>query len=127
MIAFLYLVDEIKFIGYDYLLEILKRYGKLLLQKTKLWMFVPYDEYGNVLEEKKPFQDNYYLWEQAKERCLFKGFEVCNRQSELTCLIHNSYHHPLKHLLDRTVEELVQYDIELTPTTLKQIGYENNN
>lgn len=63
-------------------------YAKFLKQPLELWMFVPCDEDGNVLEEPK----NYVTWlglheskgstigftehekyQQAKERCLFDG------------------------------------------------------
>lgn len=65
-------------------------YANFLKQPLELWMFVPCDEYGNVLEEPKEYFD-WYKWgdfskygksitpkckeyNQAKERCLFEGF-----------------------------------------------------
>jgi len=53
-------------------------YAKFLKQLLELWMFIPCDKYGNVLEE--PDADFYMMvtdeeivkYQQAKERCLFE-------------------------------------------------------
>ena len=67
------------------------RYAKFLNQPLQLGFFVPCDENGNVLEEPKRWNDylqfpdsfdgnkewgELYNYELAKERVLFKGFEV---------------------------------------------------
>ena len=59
-------------------------YALFLKQFLEIWMFVPCDDDGNVLEEPNPFydfdtQDYYYLcqeYQKAKEKVLFEGFEV---------------------------------------------------
>jgi len=87
-----------------------KQYADFLKQPLELWMFVPCDEDGDVLEEIKPYQDNYFKYQKAKERCLFEVFFD---------LIALRYHISR----GRTVEYFAQFDsLQLTPTALKQIG-----
>jgi len=115
-----------------------KQYANFLKQPLELWMFVPCDDDGNVLEEIKPYQDNYFKYQQAKERCLFDGFEFTESQKFSTVnKIKNSVHWYTKDRLYLTtkkedgyhsyfqlftIEDLIQCDIQLTPTALKQIG-----
>ena len=69
------------------ILEKIRNYAKFLKQPLKLEMFVPCDEYGNVLEEPKIKEEEidehttqifakyqYYL-DKAKEKVLFEGFK----------------------------------------------------
>ena len=90
--------------------DLICRYSKFLKQPLALWMFVPCDLSGNVLEEKKPFQDKYYEYQEARERCLFKGFEM-----------DNSFFYPISCLHEQTIEGLVKYNLELTTTAQKEI------
>ena len=68
--------------------EAVKKYAKVLAQKPKLWMFVPCDDEGKVLEE--PNVNNYHhnaidsqlyvddkkKYRQSLDRVFFDGFEV---------------------------------------------------
>ena len=111
-------------------------YANFLKQPLELWMFVPCDEDGNVLdsepcslgmfEKGNPYYDVYLKdkneYQQAKERCLFEGFEICDRQEEVNCLVFDNEHFSIKHILSGTIEDLVKYNLKLTPTAQKQIG-----
>ena len=99
--------------------DLICRYAKFLKQPLMLGMFVPCDLSGNVLEEKKPFQDKYYEYQEARERCLFKGFEMDN--SFVTHKSHNSFFYPISCLHEQTIEDLVKYNLELTTTAQKEI------
>jgi len=61
------------------------KYADFLMQKPELWMFVPCDENGNILEDQewKKFEGNITdlgiilrKHKEAKEHCLFEGFET---------------------------------------------------
>ena len=99
--------------------DLICRYAKFLKQPLTIWMFVPCDLHGNVQEEKKPFQDKYYEYQEAKERCLFKGFEMDN--SFVTHKSRNSFFYPISCLHEQTIEDLVKYNLELTTTAQKEI------
>ena len=83
--------------SYDNLHDIYK-HEEFLSQKLELWMFVPCDENGNVLEEPN-IKDAFYggnhfavkenstvyhrqndQYQKAKDRLLFEGFEVKNKE-----------------------------------------------
>jgi len=91
-------------------------YANFLKQPLELWMFVPCDEDGNVLEEPKPENyfpidkagdkfteedkkglDAYYSpmmeFEQAKERCLFEGFCFYKYQSTFVNSRNNEFNY----------------------------------
>jgi hypothetical protein len=69
---------------YDFIIKTIN-YSKFLKQPLTIGMFIPCDEYGNVLEEKSIFNttDEDYIFDsesfdkykQAKERVLFDGFK----------------------------------------------------
>jgi hypothetical protein len=94
------------------------KYANFLKQPLKLEMFVPsidnepfnYSKHGN----KKEF-------EQAKEKVLFEGFEVCNRTTKIDCVVYNEDHITLKLLKDKTIEYLINRNLTLTPNAIKQI------
>jgi hypothetical protein len=110
------------------------KYAKFLKQPLELWMFVPCDEGGNVLEEPEEndlngsflkMQLNYdkeVKWEIAKERCLFEGLK-CIKVKDLYFIERDK-----KSLfcigLDKLkkAEDLVQYDLQLTQIAIKQLG-----
>jgi len=110
-----------KYINYDkgFLFEIIIHYANFLKQPLELWMFVPCDEEGNILEEPKienylkscqgTFFEDLKKYQQAKERCLFK-----NEFNDL----HNIF------LLNDicNIESLIKYNLELTKTAEKLIG-----
>jgi hypothetical protein len=118
------------------------RYANFLKQPLELWMFVPCDEKGNVLEHsiepEYPYNDktcdiwsqyDIYLkkYQQAKERVLFEGFEIKG-----DFLLLNNYTFAVTSDLKLYIEDfgcveklLYHYlgnDIELTPTAIKKIG-----
>lgn len=91
-------------------------YAMFLKQPLELWMFVPCDEDGNVLENKfypssMSFSNDANIYrekyQQAKERCLFvwqKGFDykvICEMFKDL--------------------EDIILFEFELTQTAKKQI------
>lgn len=114
-------------------------YANFLKQPLELWMFVPCDEKGNVLERpecslgKECYSPPCVKYQQAKERCLFEGFEYVNED-----FIHNTIHYFIKkedskimwnfnnewrfYPEFKTIEDLVKYNSKLTPTAIKQLG-----
>lgn len=120
--------DENIAIASESTMRVIKKYANLLRQPLTLGMFVPCDENGNVLEEPKPQFGNWKVgvpifdseveqkcidFEQAKDRVLFTGNYPLQLMSN--CIDNN-----------RDVEWLltgiVNFNFELTPTALKQIG-----
>ena len=115
-------------------LECIIKYANFLKQPLELWMFVPVDENGNVLE----CPHNYGLlnlyptgdklmdlsfkdsleFQQAKERCLFEGFDLLVGQTI------NTKNPEIfgKEMKDLIIEDLVKYNLQLTPTAIKQLG-----
>jgi len=96
-------------------------YTNFLKQPLELWMFVPcelIDGVWVVLEE----PDGYNLWifgivsdmpeyleyQQAKKRCLFEGFSEKDARFSL--------------FANETIEDLIEYNLQLTKTAEKQIG-----
>lgn len=101
------------------------RYAKFLKQPLELWMFVPCDEDGNVLDEPTekdefryyngieyyPHQKKEYLqkYQKAKDRCLFDGLDL------------GVANHHIRQ--ERKVEYLANFGIlELTKASIKQLG-----
>lgn len=107
-------------------------------QPLALWMFVPcelVDGVWVVLKEPNTENEKYRMivgeekenildlhsfdcdveeYQQAKERCLFEGFEMDN--SFVTHKSHNSFFYPISCLHEQTIEDLVKYNLELTKT-----------
>lgn len=94
-------------------------YANFLKKPLELWMFIPYDENGNVLSEKysakedtenKSFAKLSNEYKQAKEKCLFDVFDIkkANIYIELFSNIES-----LSNLNNK---------IQLTQTAIKQIG-----
>lgn len=116
-------------------------YAVFLKKPLELWMFVPCGENGEVLEEKMIFanQDKDYVFEplefdqyqKAKSKVLFEGFEMTpifqDKDKVITYRgIINVYwwrceyqEWKLSNGL-KTIEDLVKYNLELTPTATKQ-------
>lgn len=121
----------------DFVLEVLNRdypynevkmlteisnYATFLKQALKLEMFVPCDDEGNVLEyfPIHRFADNpkkYRQYKKAQEKVLFEGFEVEND----LLIIPNFGKQDIKNIKGLTIEALTEFEIQLTPTAIKQI------
>jgi hypothetical protein len=94
---------------------IIINYANFLKQPLELWMFVPCDDNGNVLEHPNYikgkrtaqfYNDKMDEYQQAKERVLF-DFHIKNAHHEI--LFHND-----------TIEDLVGNGFILTPTAIKK-------
>ena len=101
-------------------------YSKFLKQPLEKWMFIPCNKDGDVLKEQKNpfFVDEYKEYQQAKERCLFKEFELKGETGFSWIFKHNGIF-PVIISKQRNIEYLVtilKREIQLTPTALKQIG-----
>jgi len=130
-------------LGYE---KLRNNYDDFIKQKLTIWMFVPcklVDGVWVVLEE--PLQQNYVFedhpelagnpkeydlelfendikeYQEAKDRVLFAnfkydkmGFAYSTTQSE--CVFDEEY------MESKTIEDLVKYNLELTPTAKKLIG-----
>lgn len=110
------------------------KYANFLSKTLEIWQFVPcklVEGVWVVLEEKKPFQDHYYEWEEAKDRCYFEGFELITKpngnryiQKNQTIIFFNTeedFDYRLNVKL-KTIEDLLKYNLELTPTGQKESG-----
>lgn len=119
------------------------QYAKFLKQPIELWMFVPCDEVGNVLENKScnfscspsDFSENGKCglngcynqskqYQQAKERVLFEGFKF-KRETEISYILieDDVYTHSIPKNKKRSIENLIGLDnLTLTKTALKKIG-----
>lgn len=97
-------------------------------QPLALWMFVPckiVDSVWVVLEEPTHYRRNEIgtIWNddlkeyrQAKERCLFEGFEIGVYPLDDLLMHRNEFGLPIKDLHRQTIEDLVKYNLELTAT-----------
>jgi len=96
------------------------RYANFLKEPLELGMFVPCDEEGNVLNEFDYLVDidKHTEWFEAKERVLFGGFRY-NSPGYVTDGI---FKFNEEYLNGKTIEDLVKYNLQLTPTALKQLG-----
>ena len=113
------------------------RYASFLKQFLQLWMFVPCDENGNVLEFPDPIHtyglepadyeysdEDVEKYQKAKDRVLFEGFEVCNRLESVKCVVNGDLHFSYDHAIAKkeTIEDLVKYQLTLTASAIKQIS-----
>jgi len=119
-------------ISKDVFYDKVSNYTNFLKQTRELWMFVPCDEDGNVLEEPK-HNGTLGLWarqkeyQQAKERCLFEGFEVGVYPLERYIMHQDGFGLVIEDLKKQTVRDLVKYNLKLTQTGEKQIEYDTTN
>jgi len=115
-------------------------YAIFLKQPLELWMFVPCDKDGNVLVEpdyksnETELENEWLEYQQAKERCLFEGFEIkersCNEAKfkyvENGLLAVYYFNTTLNKFMPntdyKTIEDLVKYNLQLTKTAIKQLG-----
>jgi hypothetical protein len=105
-------------------------YAKFLKQPLELQMFVPCDENNDQITQRhyqyfdNDDEYNGYLnqYNQAKERCLFEGFEFQRETNNYYFFIYNSrYTFTLNKKAKSTIEDLINKDLQLTPTALEQI------
>jgi len=114
-----------------------ENYAHFLKQPLKLWMFVPCDEDGNVLEEPVHYEtwlklheyegsaigfDEHLKYQQAKERCLFDGFDIGAQPLERFVMHQDGFGLVMDDLKRQTIENLVKYNTQLTKTAEKLIG-----
>lgn len=126
--------------SYGRYLDLFVKYANFLKRPLEIWMFVPCDEDGNVLEEPRDWfnwndlmnphtQDKESIsdckqYEKAKERVLFEGFTEVSFFGKIIHLTHES-DEGFNFTLCETINELVNYfseNIILTPTAIKEIG-----
>jgi len=97
-------------------------YAKFLKQPLELWMFVPCDENGNVLEKPNAgmfgYDHVYNNYNKAKDRVLFEGFEYDNKM-EYWHNKHISFDEEFCE--NKTIEDLIQYNLTLYQTAIKQL------
>ena len=118
----------------------LAQYAKFIDTPLKLENFIVCDEEGNVLEEPKRWKDylqypdsfdgnkewdELYDYQQAKEKVLFEGIEfITNGGVNFLTIKEDTFaffdfNIKFKNL---TIEDLIQYNLQLTETAVKQIG-----
>ena len=106
-------------------------YAIFLKQRLELWMFVPCDKDGNVMTKPKIScatcdectcsMDYVKAWDEAKARCLFKGFRIEN-YTLTNDIIGLGQALTLYSDIESLSDDFRERDIELTPTALKQLG-----
>ena len=129
----------------------LVNYANFLKQPLKLEMFVPCDEDGDILEEPEDYEqrlpnmmteynDEIYRYEQAKEKVLVEGFNLNQKDfsklesifcltkecfqitfftKEKGCFMDNLKTNKTYEI--KTIEDLIQFKLELTESAIKQI------
>ena len=109
----------------------LEKYAKFLKQPLKLEMFVPCEEegeilnYNEILESVKEGTETWAIWETAKEKVLFEGFEVegsiCFNGAKRISVDYGIFIPTMRRI---TIEDLIsdkKNPLQLTPTAIKQI------
>jgi len=96
---------------------LIKNYENFLKQPLELWMFFPCDLIqGKVVILDK--EDKYY--QQAKERCLFKGIYLCDDgfiRDEYDCILFTK-----ESMAKQTIQDMIYHETNLTKTAEKLIG-----
>jgi len=112
-------------------LEKVLNYAKFLKQRLKLSMFVPCDLDSNILEEpytlftndSDEFDEYTIEYCKAKELILFKGFEYDKSAGGIKKgKIYDRVWISEIDLIEMTIEDLLKYDLELTPAAKKQFN-----
>ena len=94
-------------------------YARFLKQPLKLERFIPCDEEGDILEEPTNYEkrllnmmteynDEVYTYYQAKGKVLFEGIDL--ERANYYCSLKN-----------RTIENFVTFNLELSESAIKQI------
>lgn len=107
-----------------------RKHRQFLKQSLELGMFVSCDEHGNVLEndnlteyDREMYFEEEMKYQQAKEKCLFEGFELKGETDFSWIFKHNGLFPVM--IQKRDIEYLnllFKREIELTPTAIKQLG-----
>ena len=109
------------------------KFVKFCRQNLELWMFVPCDLENDPLLHpgSAPIytHSNKYMreYKKAKERVLFEGIEYVEAKHEGSYNIViiskslSTINYP-EFWKNKTIEDLIPYNLELTPTAQKQIG-----
>jgi len=117
-----------------------ENYANFLKQPLELWMFVPCDESKNIIDEPVHYEtwlklhksegstigfDEHLKHQQAKEKCLFEGFEIIDKgnfyfiEQKYSCI----WYRVLKKNTKAIIENLLCFnEVKLTKTAQKQIG-----
>ena len=112
------------------------KYANFLKQPLKLENFIVCDEEGDILEEPTNYEkrllnmmteynDEVYTYYQAKEKVLFEGIEFRKNGGVNFLTIKEDtfaffdFNIKFKNL---TIEDLIQYNLQLTENAVKQIG-----
>jgi hypothetical protein len=105
--------------------KITSRYAYFLKQPLKLEMFVPCDDDEIIIERHYQYFDNEkehenYIKEieEAKEKVLFEGFRFQNEGY----VTNGIFKFDEEYLENKTIEDLIKYDLELTKSAIKKIG-----
>ena len=117
--------------------RIIVNYANFLSKPLQKWMFVPCGEDGNLLSEPKDYADIleqgsrvYHYdniiearkYQQAKERCLFYGFEFSRETANYVFFIRDGiYTQLIPKAYTETIEDLTKHNLILTATAQKQI------
>ena len=112
-----------------YFLKVTK-YANFLKQPLTLDMFIPCDDKGNVLKYEteyclakkgsERFERHVNYWK-AKEKVLFEGF-MLDEFGLSTKYWVISILEDVEDICDYTIEDLVGYNLTLTPYAIKQLG-----
>lgn len=148
-----YFEDQSDFLNcqVDYMGKVMN-YAQFLKQPLNLGMFFPCDEEGDILDEPRDYEqrlpnmmteynDEVYMYKQAKEKVLFKGFDLNQKDlsklenifcltkeyfqisffiKEKGCFVDNLKTNKTYEI--KTIEDLIQFELELTENAVKQIG-----
>lgn len=148
-----YFEDQSDFLNcqVDYMSKVMN-YAQFLKQPLNLGMFFPCDEDGDILDEPRDYEqrlpnmmteynDEVYRYKQAKEKVLFKGFDLNQKDlsklenifcltkeyfqisfftKEKGCFMDNLKTNKTYEI--KTIEDLIQFELELTESAIKQTG-----
>ena len=91
-------------------------YANFLKKPLELGMFVPCDENGDILRDGVNWNKKFY--QKAQERVLFEGFKVKGD----FWLSNGELYIDEEFCENKTIEDLIDFDVTLTLTALKQLG-----
>ena len=108
---------------YDFIINVCN-YAKFLKQPLEQWMFAPCDENGNILLDGVNWNKKFY--QKAQERVLFEGFKVKKNDRWTTFFYKKEFFTSFTSFSyifkNKTIEDLIDFDVTLTQTAIKQLG-----